>query len=241
MKVVTNEVRFSYMNVMSPRVDKTSGKEKYSVTVLLPKSDLVTKAAIDRAIAEAIEAGKKGIWNGLVPPLVATPIHDGDGVRPSGEAFGPECKGCWVFTASTSADPKFPKPGVLDAAGYPIMNASEVYSGMYGRVSINFGPYMNTGKKGISCYLNHLQKFRDGEPLAGTRSTAEEDFGVASQQAAPQYQAPQQTVYQQPVQQYQAPQQPVYQQPVPQYQSPQQPQQLDPITGQPIVAGVMGI
>ncbi len=219
-KMVTNEVRFSFLNVMSPRVDKNSGKEKYSATILLPKSDVMTKQAIDKCIAEAIEDGRKGVWNGLVPPMVATPIHDGDGVRPSGEAFGPECKGCWVFTASTSADPKFTKPGVLDAAGHPIMNATEVYSGMYGRVSINFGPYMNSGKKGISCYLNHLQKLRDGEPLAGTRATAEEDFGIIPQQAPPQYQAPVPPQYQQP--QYQAP-------------------QIDPITGLPVVAGVMGI
>lgn len=237
-KVITGKVRFSYVALLNPRND-LNGNSKYSVTALLPKSDIQTKQAIDAAIAQAIEEGRNGKWNGVVPPVVPTPIHDGDGVKDSGEPYGDECRGCWVFTASTNADPTKPRPEIVGPDLQPIMSATEVYSGMYGRVSVNFAPYFSAGKRGIGCYLNNVQKLEDGEPLAGTKASASEDFG--SGQAAygqPQYGQPVQPQYGQPVQpQYGQPQ---YGQP--QYtQQPTQPQ-IDPITGQPIVqGGVMGL
>ena len=238
-KVITGKVRFSYVALLNPRND-LNGNSKYSVTALLPKSDIPTKQAIDAAIAQAIEEGRNGKWNGVVPPVVPTPIHDGDGVRLDGSPFGDECRGCWVFTASTNADPTKPRPEIVGPDLQPIMSATEVYSGMYGRLSVNFAPYFSAGKKGIGCYLNNVQKLEDGEPLAGTKASASEDFG--SGQAA--YGQPAQPQYGQP--QYTQPQygQPQYtQQPAqPQYtQQPAQPQ-IDPITGQPIVqGGVMGL
>ena len=239
-KVITGKVRFSYVALLNPRND-LNGNSKYSVTALLPKSDIQTKQAIDAAIAQAIEEGRNGKWNGVVPPVVPTPIHDGDGVRLDGSPFGDECKGCWVFTASTNADPTKPRPEIVGPDLQPIMSATEVYSGMYGRLSVNFAPYFSAGKKGIGCYLNNVQKLEDGEPLAGTKASASEDFG--SGQAA--YGQPAQPQYGQPAQpQYGQPAQPQYtQQPAqPQYtQQPAQPQ-IDPITGQPIVqGGVMGL
>ena len=248
-KVITGKVRFSYVALLNPRND-LNGNSKYSVTALLPKSDIQTKQAIDAAIAQAIEEGRNGKWNGVVPPVVPTPIHDGDGVRLDGSPFGDECKGCWVFTASTNADPTKPRPEIVGPDLQPIMSATEVYSGMYGRLSVNFAPYFSAGKKGIGCYLNNVQKLEDGEPLAGTKASASEDFGSGQaaygQPAQPQYGQPAQPQYGQPAQpQYtQQPAQPQYtQQPAqPQYiQQPAQPQ-IDPITGQPIVqGGVMGL
>ena len=243
-KVITGKVRFSYVALLNPRND-LNGNSKYSVTALLPKSDIQTKQAIDAAIAQAIEEGRNGKWNGVVPPVVPTPIHDGDGVKDSGEPYGDECKGCWVFTASTNADPTKPRPEIVGPDLQPIMSATEIYSGMYGRLSVNFAPYFSAGKRGIGCYLNNVQKLEDGEPLAGTKASASEDFGSGQaaygQQVQPQYgQQPTQPQYGQP--QYTQPQygQPQYTQPQygqPQYtQQPAQPQ-IDPITGQPIVQG----
>ena len=234
-KVITGKVRFSYVALLNPRNDK-NGNSKYSVTALLPKSDIQTKQAIDAAITQAIEEGRNGKWNGVVPPVVPTPIHDGDGVKDSGEPYGDECRGCWVFTASTNADPTKPRPEIVGPDLQPIMSATEIYSGMYGRLSVNFAPYFSAGKRGIGCYLNNVQKLEDGEPLAGTKASASEDFG--SGQAA-YGQQPTQPQYGQP--QYGQPAQPQYTQP--QYTQPQYTQpQIDPITGQPIVqGGVMGL
>ena len=227
-KVVTNRVRFSYVNLMAPRVDPNSGKAKYSTTILLPKSDIATKQAIDMAIQNAIQEGAKGAWKGVIPPQVPSPIHDGDGVKQDGTPYGPECKGHWVFTASTSADPQFAKPEIIDAQGQPILSAAEIYSGMYGRVSVVFAPYLFAGKKGIGCYLNNVQKLEDGEPLGATKASANEDFG-----AMPPVQAP-----------YQGQTMPQYQQPpvqAPYQQPPMQQPAIDPITGMPIVGSIMGV
>lgn len=200
--VTTGKVRLSYEHLFKPYAHQQGQEEKYSVTVLIPKSDIATKSRIDAAIAAATQAGITKCWNGAKPPIVAIPVHDGDGVRPtSGEPFGNECKGCWVFTANSKQPPQ-----VVDTNLNPIINASEVYSGCYARVNVNFFPYNSNGKRGIGCGLNCVQKLEDGEPLGGGVSAAEA-FGQAapampaassasspvqpSQQAAPAYQQPQ--------------------------------------------------
>ena len=67
------------------------------------------------------------------------------------------------------------EPGIVDADRQPILDRSEVYSGVYGRASINFYAFNSNGNKGIACGLNTLQKIKDGEPLGG-KSRAEDDF-----------------------------------------------------------------
>jgi hypothetical protein len=267
-QVVTGQVRLTFPHLFQKYANQPGQEPKYSVTMLLPKTDVATKANIDAAINAAIEMGISKSWNGQRPAKINLSIHDGDGVRPNGEQFGPECKGHWVFTASSKNAP--------EVVSYPslekILNESEIYSGVYALVSLNFFSYASSGNKGIGIGLNNVAKVADGEPLGG-RTTAANDFaGVAAQpqqgyQAPSQYQQPapqdsawpnqlggQPQQYQQPPQTYQAP--PVqqghqqapqtYQQPAPQpqqgYQQPPQPapQQIDPITGLPI-GGVYGI
>lgn len=234
-RVVINRARFSYVHLLQPRPPLNgTGAAKYSVTVLLPKSDIATKQAIDRAIQEAINTGIPGKWGGVRPAMPSIPIYDGDGVRPSGELFGPECKGHWVFTASGER-----RPEIIDENFNPIIDPCQIYSGMYGQISVRFFAFAIAGKKGIGCGIGNVRKTADGEPLASSGPSASEEFGNAynapaayqqpPQQAQPQgyYAQPQPPVYQQPLQQP-AYQQPVYQQPPqqPPYQQQQQPQQV---------------
>ena len=96
------EVRLSYVNVFEPQTRPGSTDAKYGVTVLVPKSDMATKAAIDAAIEAAVTSGVTKCWSGVRPPVPSLPVHDGDGPRPSdGQPYGAECRGCWVFTASS--------------------------------------------------------------------------------------------------------------------------------------------
>jgi hypothetical protein len=151
--------------------------------------------------------------------------------------FGAECKGHWVFTASSKQAPQ-----VVDLSLNPIINPTEIYSGMFARVSVQFFPYANSGKKGIGCGLGNVQKLEDGEPLGG-RTTAADDFGGGAYQAP----APQQPVQQQPqyaaapAPNYAPPAQQPYAPPAQQQPPQQQPVQYDPITGAPITGNVMGI
>lgn len=172
--ITTGEVRLSYVNVFEPQARPGQAEAKYSVTVLVPKSDAVTKAAIDGAIAAAIETGVTKCWNGVRPPQPSLCVHDGDGARPSdGQPYGAECKGCWVFTASSRNQPR-----VVNSAVQDIIDAREVYSGIWGRVNVSFFAYNSNGKKGIGCSLNHVQKLRDGDPLVD-RVSVEDAFGTA--------------------------------------------------------------
>ena len=180
--VTTGEARLSYVHLFKPHAQQPGAEEKFSCTVLVPKSDTATKARIDAAIEAAKQKGINGKWNGVCPPIVPHPVHDGDGVRPSdGMPFGPECKGHWVFTASAKAD--YP-PEIVDQNGNPMINQSEMYSGVYALVNVGFYPYMYGGKKGIGCGLGPVKKVRDGEALGGSAPTAAQAFGTP--QPAPQ-------------------------------------------------------
>lgn len=215
--VTTNRARLSYEHLFRPYAHQQNQEPKYSVTVLVPKTDVETKRRIDSAIAAATNAGVSKCWNGAKPPVLAVPVYDGDGVRPNGEHFGAECKGCWVFTASSKNAPQ-----VVDLSLNPIINQSEVYSGCYARVNVNFFPYNSNGKRGIGCGLNAVQKLEDGEPLGGGISAAEAfgSFGAPAPMPAAPAPAPAQPAYNQAPQGYPAP-------PADPYYG------VDPITGMP--------
>lgn len=170
-KVLTGEVRLSYCHLTTPRASQQGGEPKYSVTLLIPKTDTATKADIDAAIAAAAQIATPKIWNGARPPMLRVPIYDGDGVRPSGEPFGEECRGHWVMTASSKQ-----KPGVVGIDNINCELApTDIYSGMYARVTVRFFGYANSGNKGIGCGLGNVLKTRDGDSLSG-HTTAASDF-----------------------------------------------------------------
>lgn len=223
--VTTGEVRLSYVHLFKPYSPMPGQEEKYSTTILVPKSDVDTMNRINAAIEAAKQKGITEKWNGVCPPMIPTPVYDGDGVRPSdGMAFGPECKGHWVFAASAKAE--YP-PEVVDANGNPIINQSEVYSGIYARVNVTFFPYAFGGKKGVGCGLGPVQKIRDGESLGGGALSASQAFGASPQQSV-QPQFNQQQPFVQPQPQYN--QQQAYGQP---QQYNQQGTGINPITGLP--------
>lgn len=199
--ITTGKVRFSYLYIFEPR-NTEAGDSKYTATLILPKSDIVTKQKIDAEIQRVLQEASAKTFKGNPPANPKITIYDGDGIRPSGELFSEECHGCWVINTSASRKEDFI---IVDANGQDIFDRNEVYSGCYGRASIRFFAYNNNGNKGIGCALCGIQKLEDGEPLAG-RNTAREDFAALSVPAPeqPQYSMPQQPQYNAP--QPQAPQ-----------------------------------
>ena len=184
-QVVLENVRLSFVHLLKPYAAVPGAEEKYSVTILLPKTDTVAKAKLDAAIEAAKAWGREKKWGGSVPPICPTPIHDGDGVKQDGTDFGPEGKGMWVMTASSKAD----RPvEVVDRQLNRILDATEIYSGMYANVAINVYPYLYAAKKGIGFGLGPVQKTADGESFGGAAPTAASVFtaigGDAPQAAA---------------------------------------------------------
>lgn len=169
-KIVTGKVRLSYVNLFKPRVQQDGGEAKYSALLLIPKSDKETVAKIKAAIEAAKEAGKSS-WGGKVPAGLKTPLRDGDTERD-----GAEYKGHWFLNASSKL-----RPQVVDAGVEPILDEAEVYSGMYGRVSINFFAYNNSGNRGVGAGLGNVQKVADGEALGTSRGRAADEFSAVEE------------------------------------------------------------
>jgi Protein of unknown function (DUF2815). len=156
--------RFSYLHCWEAE-SINGGEPKYSVSAIIPKSDTETikkiQAAVEVAKKEAVSK-----WGGKVPPNLKLPLRDGDIDRPEDEAY----KDSYFFNANSRQAPQ-----VVDAKVQPILDQSEVYSGCYGNISVNFYGYNSNGNRGVAAGLGNIQKIQDGEALS-SRSTANEDF-----------------------------------------------------------------
>ena len=149
MKVVTGpDTRWSYVNAWEPK-SINGGAPKYSVSLIIPKSDTKTVAKIRAAIEAAYHDGE-GKLRGTgksVPALsvLKTPLRDGDAERPDDPAYA----GAYFMNANSTT-----APGIVDADCQRILDRSEVYSGVYGRASVNFYAFNSNGNKGITAKLS---------------------------------------------------------------------------------------
>ena len=176
-KVITGpDTRWSFANVWEPK-SINGGTPKYSVSLIIPKSDTKTVAKIKAAIEDAYQEGQAKLkGNGRsVPPLAAikAPLRDGDVERPDDPSYA----NAYSINANSAT-----APGIVDADCNPVLTRSEVYSGVYGRASINLYAFNSNGNKGIACGLNNLQLIRAGEPLGG-KASAESDFATKAEAA----------------------------------------------------------
>ena len=164
-KVVTGTVRLSYANVWEPK-SINGGKEKYSVSLIIAKSDTKTLEAINTAIDAAITEGISK-FGGKKPNKASLklPLRDGD-VERDDAAY----KDSYFVNANSITAPQ-----IVDKHVQPILDRSEIYSGVYARVSITFYAFNSNGNRGIACGLGNIQKISDGEPLGG-KTTAADDF-----------------------------------------------------------------
>lgn len=172
-KVITGKVRLSYTHIFEPQsID--GGDEKYSTAILIPKSDKETLRKIKAAVDAAKELGKSK-WGGKIPANCKTPLRDGDEERPDDEAYA----GHYFLNATSKNKPGIAKPIGKDASGktkfQEITDSTEVYSGCYAKVSLNFYPFDAKGNRGVAAGLNNVVKIQDGDFLGG-RSNVNDDF-----------------------------------------------------------------
>ena len=168
-KVITGKVRFSYVNIFKSRAFKEGQDAKYSICLLIPKEDKVTLHKIAVAIDEAVQEGISSKWGGKKPKNLKLPLRDGDEER-ADEA--PEYEGMMFLNANSNT-----KPGIVDKDLNKILDPEEVYSGCWGRASINFYAFDSNGNRGVGVGLNNIQKLKDDERLGAARASAESDFG----------------------------------------------------------------
>lgn len=162
-------VRFSFPYVFQKRLNEKGEPDKYSLCVIIPKSDTDTVKLLNEAVEAAKLKGKAEKWGGKIPAKVKSPLRDGDIDREDDPAF----KNCWFFNCSSKQAPgvRVREDGIVTEA----LDESEFYAGCYGAVTVNAFPYNSNGNIGVGLGLNNVIKLEDGERLAGGRS-ADEDF-----------------------------------------------------------------
>lgn len=171
-RVRIGEARFSYCHLFTP--DSVDGSEpKYSVSLIIPKSNTQLVQKIREAIDIAAASGKTSLWGGKTTGW-KSPLRDGDVERPEDPAY----EGAYFINASSKRQPGIVKPGIIDGrnAAVAITDEDEVYSGCYGYASVNFYAYAKSGNKGVAAGLNNVLKTKEGEFLGG-RTNPDADFG----------------------------------------------------------------
>lgn len=165
IKVILPPVRFSYLHAVEGHLDK-KGKENFGSMIIVSKDDKKTIKAIENALQEAYTEGKGllGSKAETIPSKLKTTWYDGDEDRPD----DPACENAMYLNTSSNKKVEvfYGNPPV------PLTNPDKIYSGMYGRASVVFKAYVtDDGGKGIACYLNGIQKTKDGARLDGMGSS----------------------------------------------------------------------
>ncbi|HAC2026892.1 TPA_asm: DUF2815 family protein [Listeria monocytogenes] len=170
VKVKTGKVRMSYVHVFEPWAGDESQEKKYSVCLIIDKTDKKTIKAFKSAINELKESKEAiNVWggkNGTAPKNLKIPLRDGDEERDEMEEF----EGKYFVNANSKR-----QPGVINKKRKEL-TTEEFYSGCYGRASIDLYAYNSNGSKGIAVGLNNLLFLEDGEPLGFAVVSAEDDF-----------------------------------------------------------------
>lgn len=162
-RITTGPFLASYAYVFTPRKNLNDDL-KYSVTMIFPKKDTGSIAAIKTAIDEAI----KEKWGAKPPKGLKLPLRDGDAERDE-DYF----KGTMFMNASSNR-----KPGVVDKDLTIILDGEDesgFYSGCTARATVTFFPFEAEGSKGVGVGLHNVQKLKGGPRLDGSIK-AENDF-----------------------------------------------------------------
>ena len=165
-KVTFGPCRLRYVHLLEKHSFEGSQEDgKYSVSILIPKTEKKTLAAIEEAIENAKNEFGSARWGGKPPKKLTLPLGDGD--EKDDEAYA----GHWFINAKSNT-----KPGVVDKDFQPITDEEEVYSGMWGLVSVSFYGYDKGVNKGIAAAINNVMKWKDDDRLGGDKESAEADF-----------------------------------------------------------------
>ena len=175
-RVKIGEVRLSYCHLFTPEAVSDGSEKKYSVALLIPKSNTKLVEEIKAGIKAAFQAGIASKFGGKqpAPGTWKNPLRDGDAERPDDETYA----GTYFINATSRT-----KPGIVKIVKMngekklvEVTDEDEVYSGCYGVASVNFFAFNNAGNKGVAAGLNNVLKTKDGDYLGG-RTSAQSEFG----------------------------------------------------------------
>ena len=147
--------RVYFADVFEPRVFKEGDTPAWSITLLFPKKEFESKEDVGSLSAEIEQAIAAGFPKR--PSNLFIPLRDGD------EMDAGPYHGNWFAKFKTT----LAAPAVVDRAVLPISKESGAfYPGCWAKVSYAVGTFSVPGNKGVSLYLNHVQKVADDDPLS---------------------------------------------------------------------------
>lgn len=167
-----NPVRLSYVTLMEPSAVEEGQDKKFSVSVLIPKTDTVLITKIKKLIAELV----KEKWSSKKPAKLDNPLRDGDELDDEGERIrGSEYAGHYYLSCKAKKRPTCvtQKKEIIDLDNLE----EQIYSGCYAIVSVNFYTFEKAANKGVGVGLNAIQKVKEGEMLGDGFTYADDEFG----------------------------------------------------------------
>lgn len=184
-EAMTPKFRVSFPKVFKAEVNKMSGKEEYSLTAIFPKDSDLSKvtSAIEAAAEEKWGPDKKKWPKPLRNPIrkaedMAQKDDEGNAIKDENGTFilspGHEAGGLWVRLKSKQ------KPGLIDAKRDPIIDETQFYAGCWARATVKAFAYEQAGNKGVSLWIQNIQKLSDGDAIGGGRPKAEDQFEAIS-------------------------------------------------------------
>lgn len=190
-KIITNPVLLSYLFALEPKTNK-SGKTSYGAMLIWPKSDKTMTKMVNDAIQAAFIEDKEGknhlkAKGDVLPKNIKTTLYDGDEAEE--ESFSTTVEGCYYLNVSSNR-----KIDIVDKNREVITDPDEIYSGMYGRCLLQFKAYNNDNIKGITAYVNGIQKTKNGSRLDGVTDPSKAfDDGYDDFEEDDDYEAPKKT------------------------------------------------
>lgn len=183
-RMITPMFRLSHPHLFKAQAPKPGDKAKFSITMLFKRgTDLMgsTLASDDEPArpislkdvirnAKLVKYGAQENW----PSDLESPVRNGDdpSFHKKGEKEG--YKGHYVIKATSSEDQR---PGVVDAQGIPITEASVIYPGCYCRAFVYARVWEHQqGGNGVQFILDHVQKLKEGQSFGG-KKPVEQVFG----------------------------------------------------------------
>lgn len=146
--------RIAYQHLTQPYAAKPDDKPAYSCCVIVSRED---GAVVEKAVAAFRETPEaSGVWGGKRPSTFKQLIHDGD------EREDAAFKGRKYFNCKS-----YRPVSVQNRDKLPIVNESEIYSGMWGIVCLNIYAYNNVGGKGVALGLAAVLKTADDTAFTG--------------------------------------------------------------------------
>lgn len=165
--IVLPNVRFSYVFVDDKKVQiDTKGNitEKYSIQIIIQKNSKADKI-LTETINGIIKETPIFINKVTKKPLNSLKICKRDGDTEDKTVGVKDFENCWFFNATSNQ-----KPGLVVGINKRPAEKGEIYSGCYGVAMVTIAGFDNPESKGVTAYLQHLWKTKEGERMDGSIS-----------------------------------------------------------------------